>query len=403
MYKAFVRPLPQESSPHLVTTERILSKTARHAKRPEIKPLSSEVLAVNDSLPIRTSEPVHSGKVRSVYWLSAQDSERLIRQRQYPVAPDSQLALMVISDRISAFDCIWHGEGGLAGVPGKGAALNAVSQFWFAEFSRAGLARSHILEVPHPLVWVVLRAEPVMIEAIARRFITGSMWRAYERGVREFCGIELSEGLHRDQRLSETLVTPSTKGVMRGLPGIPEADDTDVSRAQLDAHWQAFGFRNKDDVARYEVLLREGVDLIARHLAPLDLMLVDTKFEFGYARDANGEESLIYMDEVGTPDSSRIWDAVAYRGGSVVENSKEEFRQALLRHVNDTDLLLDHQRFEERKRFAAEHALPAVMLHTLSETYRLVAQRITQAPLEVPDHPLESMMAVLGDELGLAR
>ena len=386
-----------------VTTARILGKTDSHANPPEIELLNSEVLAVNDSLPIRTSEPVHSGKVRSVYWLSAPDSERLIRQRQYPVASDAQLALMVISDRISAFDCIWHGEGGLAGVPGKGAALNAISQFWFTEFSRAGLARSHILEVPHPLVWVVQRAEPVMIEAIARRFITGSMWRAYERGVREFCGIQLPENLHRDQRLSETLVTPSTKGVMRGLPEIPEADDTNVSREQLEAHWQAFGFRDKGDVARYEELLRDGVDLIARHLTPLDLMLVDTKFEFGYARDENGEEGLIYMDEVGTPDSSRIWDAVAYRGGSVVENSKEEFRQALLRHVNDPELLLDHQRFEERKRFAAEHALPAVMLHTLSETYRSVAERITETPVDVPDRPLESMMAVLGDELGLAR
>ena len=135
--------------------------------------MSLEFLAVNDSLPIRTSELVHSGKVRSIYWLSAEDSARLIRERQYPVAPYAQLALMVISDRISAFDCIWHGEGRLAGVPGKGAALNAISQFWFTEFNRAGLARSHILEAPHPLVWVVQRAEPVMIEAIARRFITG--------------------------------------------------------------------------------------------------------------------------------------------------------------------------------------------------------------------------------------
>ena len=57
---------------------------------------------------------------------------------------------MVISDRISAFDCIWRGEGGLAGVPGKGAALNAISHFWFTQFQRTGLARSHILEVPHP-------------------------------------------------------------------------------------------------------------------------------------------------------------------------------------------------------------------------------------------------------------
>ena len=365
--------------------------------------MSTEVLAANDALPIRTSEPVHSGKVRSVYWLAPEDSARLIAQRHYAVAPDAQLAVMVISDRISAFDCIWHGEGGLAGVPGKGAALNAISQFWFDQFRHAGLARSHILEVPHPLVWIVQRAEPIMIEAIARRFITGSMWRAYERGVRDFCGIRLPDNLHRDQRLNETLVTPSTKGVMRGLAGIPEADDTNVSQAQLTEHWQAFGFRARDDVERYAVLLKEGVDLITRHLAPLDLMLVDTKFEFGYARDASGEETLIYMDEVGTPDSSRIWDAVAYRGGSVIENSKEEFRQALLRHVNDPQLLLDHNRFEERKSFARDHALPAVMLHTLSETYSSVAERITGVALSVPDRPLESMMAVLDGELDLAR
>ena len=172
--------------------------------------MSSAVLAKNDSLPIRTEGPVHSGKVRSVYWLTAEDSARLIRQRGYDVAADAQLAVMVISDRISAFDCIWHGEGGLAGVPGKGAALNAISQYWFQAFQKHGLARSHILEVPHPLMWIVQRAEPVMIEAIARRFITGSMWRAYEKGERSFCGIRLPENLHRDQRLRETLVTPST-------------------------------------------------------------------------------------------------------------------------------------------------------------------------------------------------
>ena len=99
--------------------------------------MSTEVLAANDALPIRTSEPVHSGKVRSVYWLAPEDSARLIAQRHYAVAPDAQLAVMVISDRISAFDCIWHGEGGLAGVPGKGAALNAISQFWLDQFRHA--------------------------------------------------------------------------------------------------------------------------------------------------------------------------------------------------------------------------------------------------------------------------
>ena len=87
--------------------------------------LADSVLAVNDDLPIRTDQAVHSGKVRSVYWLTAADSARLIRERGYAIAPDAPLAIMVISDRISAFECIWHGEGGMNGVPGKGAALNA--------------------------------------------------------------------------------------------------------------------------------------------------------------------------------------------------------------------------------------------------------------------------------------
>lgn len=84
--------------------------------------LADRVLAVNNDLPIRTDLPVHSGKVRSVYWLTEADSKRLIKEKGYGVPADTPLAIMVISDRISAFDCIWHGEGGLRGVPGKGAA-----------------------------------------------------------------------------------------------------------------------------------------------------------------------------------------------------------------------------------------------------------------------------------------
>ena len=128
--------------------------------------LADQVLAVNDDLPIRTELPVHSGKVRSVYWLNDADSARLIIEKGYDVAPGSSLAIMVISDRISAFDCIWHGEGGMNGVPGKGAALNAISNHWFRLFRDKGLADSHILDIPPPFVWIVQKAKPVMIEAM---------------------------------------------------------------------------------------------------------------------------------------------------------------------------------------------------------------------------------------------
>ena len=96
--------------------------------------LAKKVLASNNDLPIRTEQPVHSGKVRSVYWLTDADSRRLIAEKGYNVAADAPLAIMVISDRISAFECIWHAEGGMQGVPGKGAALNAISNHWFKLF-----------------------------------------------------------------------------------------------------------------------------------------------------------------------------------------------------------------------------------------------------------------------------
>lgn len=87
--------------------------------------LAERVLSVNNDLPIRTDQPVHSGKVRSVYWLTEADSKRLIEQKGYNVAADAPLAIMVISDRISAFDCIWHGEGGMLFGHEKGAYTGA--------------------------------------------------------------------------------------------------------------------------------------------------------------------------------------------------------------------------------------------------------------------------------------
>src|SRR5690606_23876565 len=104
----------------------------------------------------------------------------------------------------------------------------------FQMFREHQLADSHILDIPHPLVWIVQKARPVMIEAICRQYITGSMWRSYSKGEREFCGITLPDGLGRDQRLPELLITPSTKGILRNIPGLPEADDVNISRSDID-------------------------------------------------------------------------------------------------------------------------------------------------------------------------
>ncbi|WP_339616077.1 phosphoribosylaminoimidazolesuccinocarboxamide synthase [uncultured Gilvimarinus sp.] len=363
--------------------------------------LADRVLSVNNDLPIRTEQPVHSGKVRSVYWLTEADSRRLIAEKGYDVAADAPLAIMVISDRISAFDCIWHGEGGMNGVPGKGAALNAISNHWFRLFREQGLADSHILDIPHPFVWIVQKARPVMIEAICRQYITGSMWRDYAKGGREFCGIEIPDGLEKDQKLPELLITPSTKGILKGIPGVPEADDVNITRADIEANFEAFNFKNKDDIEYYERLLKEGFDVISGALAELDQIFVDTKFEFGYVADAAGNEKLIYMDEVGTPDSSRIWDGPSYRDGKVVEKSKEEFRQLLLNYFPDPDVLLNKDRMEERKALAQDNALPESVLMQVSETYRSIAEKITGEKIVLSDNPKQEIIDILRNDYGL--
>jgi phosphoribosylaminoimidazole-succinocarboxamide synthase len=331
----------------------------------------------------------------------AADSARLVAARGYNVAPDAPLAIMVISDRISAFDCIWHAEGGMRGVPGKGAALNAISNHWFRLFRERGLADSHILEVPHPLVWIVQKARPVMIEAIARQYITGSMWRSYEKGEREFCGITIPDGLQRDQKLPELLITPSSKGILHGIPGVPAVDDVNITRADIERNFAAFKFRSIEDIARYERLLREGFEVISDELAKLDQVFVDTKFEFGYVTDPSGDDKLIYMDEVGTPDSSRIWDGAALREGRIVENSKEDFRQLLLNHFPDPDILLNKARMPERVALARDNALPEEVLMAVSKTYVGIAEKIIGGRLPLSDNPRAEIIDILRAQFAL--
>merc|ERR1712164_29991 len=329
-------------------------------------------------------------------------SARLIKEKGYDVKADAPLAVMVISDRISAFDCIWKGEGGMNGVPLKGAALNAISNHWFKLFKEKGLAESHILDVPHPLVWIVRKARPVMIEAISRQYITGSMWRSYSKGEREFCGLTIPNGLKNNQKLDKLLITPSTKGILQGIPGVPEVDDVNISRADIEKNYQAFNFTSTAHIDTYEKLLVEGFNVISKALADLDQIFVDTKFEFGYVTDRSGKEKLIYMDEVGTPDSSRIWDGPAYRnGGKVVENSKEGFRQLLLKHFPDPDILLNKDRMKERQALAKDNLLPESVLMEVSKTYSDIAEKITGSKLRISEDPRSEIIAILDVQYGL--
>jgi len=174
-----------------------------------------------------------------------------------------------------------------------------------------------------------------------------------------------------------------------------------VSRADIEQNVAAFGFASAADIGVYERLLKDGFGVISEALAAHAQIFVDTKFEFGYVTDARGERKLIYMDEVGTPDSSRIWDGDAYATGKVVENSKEGFRKMLQAHFPEPDILLNKDRMEERYALAKDNELPVAMMESVSKTYVEIAEKITGQPLPVSVDPRAEIIAVLHDEFGV--
>jgi len=343
--------------------------------------LENLALSETSNFPIKHVGNVHSGKVRSVYWLNAEDSKREI-SKNFDIFPDSQLAVMIISDRVSAFNYGWSGEDGLKGIPGKGAALNAVSQYWFNEFDKAGLAGNHILATPHPLVWIVQKAEPIMIEGIARQYITGSMWDAYNnKHARQFCGLKLPNGLTKNEKVSSLMLTPTTKGVMH-IRGLHAKDDTNITAYNINKNFDKFGFKSQEDVATYERLLIEGFNLISENMKSKGDIFVDTKFEFGYVKDMNGNAKMIYMDEIGTPDSSRYWSIADYATNKekVTELSKEGFRKFLKDTFNPIygqDIFTSKSRQGEVAEIARNYAVPLDQMFKVSQTYKEIAEKIT--------------------------
>merc|ERR1711985_169536 len=239
---------------------------------------------------------------------------------------------------------------------------------------------------------------------ISRQYITGSMWRDYSKGNRNFCGLSIPDGLKNNQKLDKLLITPSTKGILKGIPGVPEVDDVNISRSDIEKNYKAFNFTSTAHIDTYEKLLVEGFNVISKALADMDQIFVDTKFEFGYVTDRSGKEKLIYMDEVGTPDSSRIWDGPAYRNsGKVIENSKEGFRQLLLKHFPDPDIFTNKDRMAERSKLAKDNLLPQSVLMEVSKTYSDIAEKITGTKLKISEDPRGEIITILDCQYGLIK
>ncbi len=342
----------------------------------------------------------YEGKVRSVYWLTPKQSRKLIMERVYQVPENTQLGVLIISDRISAFDAIWEAEGGLKGVPGKGAALNAISKFFFDMILNELGIRNHLLEAPHPLVWIVQKAQPqVMVEGIVRKYITGSMWRAYAKGDREFCGVTLPDGLTQHQMLNELLFTPTAKGSLN-IPGLPTDEDANLTMDQIAEHYSELGFANLNDLNSFVTIINNAFNLISKYLARRKMKLVDTKFEGGYVKNAKGELELGLIDEIVTPDSSRYWDADEYEKGNIIENSKEAFRQMLLGMPFGPALVDKNNSVEMRREIARNNPLPAEIMFKMSDLYNELVLKITGQGLPAIENPREEILDLLR-EFGL--
>ncbi len=219
---------------------------------------------------------------------------------------------IVVSDRVSCFDVV------VGTIPLKGQILNQAAAFWFD--NTRGIAANHLLEVPDPCVSIVEECELLPVEFVYRAYLTGStstsIWTAYERGERDYCGHRLPDGLRRHERLPEPLLTPTTKAEQG-------AHDELSSREALIASGAISEQRYDEAAAIAGKLFARGQEFAANR----GLILADTKYEMGLDRKGR----VLVIDEIHTPDSSRYWYRESYeqamsRGDSPPALDKEYLR-----------------------------------------------------------------------------
>lgn len=236
---------------------------------------------------------VYHGKVRDVYNI------------------DDEYLVMVVTDRISAFDVVLP-----EGIPYKGQVLNQIA----AKFldATSDIVPNWKVASPDPNVTVGHHCEPFKVEMVIRGYLTGHAWREYKSGKRVLCGVPLPEGMVENQKFPEPILTPTTKA--------SEGHDEDISREEIIEQ----GLVSKDDYEALEKYTREVFRRGTVIAAEKGLILVDTKYEFG---KKNGQIYLI--DEIHTPDSSRYFYAEGYeerlaKGEAQKQLSKEFVRQWLI-------------------------------------------------------------------------
>jgi len=254
--------------------------------------MAKTILTSNYSFPGQKS--IYKGKVRDVYNI------------------DDKYLLMIVSDRISAFDVVLP-----KGIPYKGQVLNQIA----AKFldATSDIVPNWKIATPDPTVTFGHKCEPFPVEMIVRAYLTGSSWRTYKTGAREICGIKIPDGMKEHQRFAAPIITPTTKAELG-------RHDEDISRSEIINS----GLISEEDyilIEKYtmDVFMR-GSEIATQH----GLILVDTKYEFGK------KDGKIYLiDEINTPDSSRYFYADKYQDNfeknlPQIQLSKEFVREWLM-------------------------------------------------------------------------
>lgn len=233
------------------------------------------------------------GKVRDVYSI------------------DDEYLVMLVTDRISAFDVVLP-----KGIPFKGQVLNQIASKFLD--ATTDILPNWKIAVPDPMVTVGHKCEPFKVEMVIRGYLSGHAWREYKEGKRTICGVEMPDGMVENQKFPEPIITPTSKAA--------EGHDEDISKEEIIAS----GLVSREDYEKLEqytrAIFRRGSEMAAEK----GLILVDTKYEFGK------KDGVIYlMDEIHTPDSSRYFYADGYEerlaaGEKQKQLSKEFVREWLM-------------------------------------------------------------------------
>ena len=230
----------------------------------------------------------YKGKVRDVYFFK----DKLI---------------MVASDRLPAFDVVLPNV-----IPFKGQVLNQIA----AHFLKAteDIVPNWILATPDPNVSIGNKCDPFPIEMVIRGYLAGHAWRTYKAGKRTLCGISLPDGLKENDRLPEPIITPTTKAVI--------GHDKDISKQEIIAQKLIVPDRYKQLESYTKALFQRGTELAEKQ----NLILVDTKYEFGLLND-----EITLIDEIHTPDSSRYFYLDSYQSRQAQDMPQKQLSKEFVR------------------------------------------------------------------------